>query len=166
MGPAPPPENVSPVVATAGLSVPLPLARSVGSMSVQAPLRLVRTAWALSVVVSVPFGLATVLESSLVSVSTATGLPVDLALAIASSIACCSGVRAGAGWDGTIGFTPPTGPWVGGVGAVSAASAVVALSRARLSAQPVPSAVSASRRLRMDSAGGVCAAVRGVLDMA
>ncbi|GGV05667.1 hypothetical protein GCM10010502_70690 [Kitasatospora aureofaciens] len=118
----------------------------------------------MAVVVSVPFGLATVLDATSVRASMTTGLPVDFALAIASSMACCRGVRAGAGVDETRGATPPTGPWVG-AGGESAATAEGAVSRPRLTRHPVPSAVMRLGRVRIDG-GCVFVVVRGVVDMA
>ncbi len=140
IGPVPPPERVSPVVATLGLRVPSVLACRLGSRSAHEPVRFVRTASALSVVVRVPSGLATDREVSLVRLGTGVGLPVDFALATASSTACCAGVRAGAGEVGTSGPAPPVGPWEigGGAGVTPAADAGGAASRAAPRTRPAP----------------------------
>ncbi len=149
IGPEPPPENVSPVEATAGLTVPSAFARSVGSRSAQTPARLTRTASALSVLVRVPSRLASVLDASVVRASTTTGLPLDLASARASSTACCSTVRAGAGPWGTNGRTPADGPWVDAVSPLAAGAPIAVRARAVLRARPASRA--AVRALR---AGG------------
>lgn len=114
IGPDPPPEKLTCTGDSTGATELSAFLRSVMSIADQEPPDRARTGFAFSVVASRPVGKTVVCEVAVVSASTTTAAPVDLARASAVVIACCSAVGAGRLPAGGLTVSGEAGPCPGG----------------------------------------------------